>query len=113
MYFNTAVDFLQNIVGRTLRDCCKDSKHFIARYGGDEFTAVCELPENEKIDDFCNLIHERIRQASQGLPYVLSLSMGWAAYDASMKTEQELIRQADAALYKNKQARTENRSYYA
>lgn len=88
-----------------LKSCGKDHHHFIARYGGDEFAAVCELDETEQIQAFCKSVCDAIQEKSNSCPYKLSLSIGWAAYSPELSTGQEFIKLADAQLYQAKQAR--------
>ncbi len=88
-----------------LKACCRDRHHFIARYGGDEFAAVCELNKGESIEQFCWSIRSEMRKGSEDCPYRLSISTGYALY--SGQTEQEFIKMADAALYREKRKRAD------
>lgn len=93
------------IVADGLKTCCKDKNYFIARYGGDEFIAVCELENEETIEDFELSIHEAIKKKSEKCPYKLTISIGYKEFDPSIETEQEFIKLADAELYKVKQSK--------
>lgn len=90
------------IVASTLNICCKNKNYFISRFGGDEFVAICELGENESIDDFKSSVDEVLREKCKECPFEISISMGWKEYDPSIKSEQEFIRAADSELYKEK-----------
>ena len=88
-----------------LKDCCRDHRHFIARYGGDEFAAVCELEPNERIEEFAQCIRDAMEEKSRECPYRLSLSIGYAEYSLEIITAQDFIKRADEQLYQAKQLR--------
>lgn len=81
---------------------------FVARYGGDEFVIV--LPETTA--EQAMAIAERIRSyiekysfgASRGYEIYLTASFGVAAFPDHGQTPQELIQQADRAMYKAKES---------
>ncbi|AEE16330.1 GGDEF domain-containing protein [Treponema brennaborense] len=93
------------IVADGLKTCCKNSHYFIARYGGDEFAAVCELKNDESIEDFVGIIGKTLQSKSKDRPYKLSISIGWVKFDSHIKSEQDFIKLADTELYKKKRAR--------
>ncbi len=104
-YGHVEGDNALRIVADGLKMCCKDRHYFIARYGGDEFSAVCELDSEESIEEFRQNVRLAIKEKSQNCPYKLSISIGYKKYDPSIKTEQEFIKLADAELYKEKQSK--------
>jgi len=76
-----------------------------ARYGGDEFAIL--LPDTDAYGAFVEA--ERIRRAVEQIRLsrqrVISVSVGTATFPApSTKTKEELMRQADQALYLAKTA---------
>jgi len=79
----------------------------LARYGGDEFVAILpELESSEALE-----IAERIRMtvettftASRTKASPVTVSIGVSTFNPSMKDVDELIRQADRALYKAKES---------
>lgn len=76
-----------------------------ARYGGDEFAIL--LPDTDAYGAFVEA--ERIRRAVEQIrlsrQHLISISVGTATYPApSTKTKEELMRQADQALYLAKTA---------
>jgi diguanylate cyclase len=84
-------------------------KGFVARYGGDEFAFL--LPGLEREGAF--LLLERMRQAVNQIKISLAngmqvqgqtISAGVAAFPVDGRTETELLRKADQALYRAKQA---------
>lgn len=94
-----------SVIAEALKACSSNHRYFIARYGGDEFAAVCDLEQDESIDDFCENIRNEILRRNKENPYTLSLSFGYAEYYPGIGTDIDFIKLADAELYKAKQAR--------
>lgn len=92
------------LVADVLNRCAINPDFFFARYGGDEFIAVCEI-KNGRINDVCNNISYGIKQISEDLQYNLSLSIGWTEYNKKIKNASELIKLADSKLYEAKKKR--------
>ena len=78
-----------------------------ARYGGEEFAII--LPTTEKED--AGLIGERIRSEIEGMPFNIkeaekavkqTVSLGIASYPGDASSVEELINNADRALYRAK-----------
>jgi len=80
----------------------------LIRYGGDEFTMVLPRTDSEGARD----VAERIRLAikdhrflgREGLSIQLTASIGVATYPQDAKNREELIEQADQAMYRSKEA---------
>lgn len=81
---------------------------FVARYGGDEFVVL--MPETEKA--MANIFAERVKKKfsenffeNKKIPLKLkiSLSIGIASFPGDAKTVDELMHNADLALYKAKE----------
>ena len=77
------------------------------RYGGEEFVII--MPETDLSQ--AAIVAERIRSAVAGSPFVASTktgslevtcSIGIASLNAGFETPEELIKRADAALYRAK-----------
>ena len=80
----------------------KYNKSQFGRYGGDEFIIVCNISDpNLLIND----IKEVLEEASSDLEYKLSISIGYAKYDKSIKNIKDFILVADNMLYEEKEAK--------
>jgi diguanylate cyclase (GGDEF)-like protein len=94
---------LQNIAKR-LTDNSKEGDT-IARIGGDEFTLL--LTEMRAVDHICKACHqivEKLRQPYhiEGQVLNITTSIGIAVYPDDGKTEKELMKNADIAMYRAK-----------
>ena len=97
-------DELLKTVGKSLRESLRQ-EDTLARFGGDEFTVLIE--EVEDPDDAVRVAEQMIR-ALRG-PFTLDKrelfvrpSIGIALGDARTKTAEELLRDADTAMYRAK-----------
>lgn len=91
-------------IAEATKEICSKSGSFCARYGGDEFVIITTCTESGEVDGIISDITERLDNIKKEykLPYLLSLSHGYAAYEAEDNTITELIDKADQELYKNK-----------
>ncbi len=96
-------------LGDVLRSCVSDKAHAVARYGGEEFAILlphCTLDYSMKLAD---VVRQRTKgmkirdRRTQAVVLTVSVSGGVAAMRQG-DDAQDLIRRADAALYKAKQA---------
>lgn len=101
---HVAGDALLKMVAERLRSAVR-AEDFVARYAGDEFVVIYNIPRGETV----NLI-ERIRSRLNG-PYViegkefhLTVSIGVVRDLSDFPNVEELIRHADAMMYKAKNA---------
>ena len=93
-------------IASTLKEVFRESD-IIARIGGDEFVIIPTDDNGEgrvMISRLRAVIEERAM--TSGHPYRLSVSMGTAYYDpSSPATVEELLAQADSAMYEMKRAK--------
>ena len=92
-----------------LRQTFRESD-ILARLGGDEFTVLATVASNDKATAIKTRLQQKLRafNARRDLPYDLSMSIGIALLDPNGELPiEELIRKADAAMYKHKQQKRE------
>ena len=79
----------------------------VARLGGDEFTIIGQRTSEEEVLALCRQIDQAIAEENEhgGNPYTLSVSWGYALYDAAIHANaDQLIHAADQAMYGKKRA---------
>lgn len=111
-YTHVAGDHLLEVVARRIQHCVRDTDA-VVRWGGDEFLVVLDAPADEAAArEVGERIGEAIAQPVQYDDHVLHVtaSVG-VAYCSALEsvTPDELVRQADAAMYaaKRRRARAE------
>ena len=87
-----------------LREACKKTNGFCARYGGDEFAVVQTLNSGASIDAVIKRIKWEIKNKTKasGFLHPIEISMGCAEYTKVTSDIQELIMCADSKMYKDK-----------
>lgn len=101
-YGHPAGDVVLKRVATIMREACRDVD-FVARYGGEEFLIM--MPETEI--DGATEVAERIRKkiAAERLPAgKITLSLGVSAFPIHGDAPDQLIAEADSALYQAKRA---------
>jgi diguanylate cyclase (GGDEF)-like protein len=102
-YGHSAGDRVLQAIGHYLHKNIRDVD-ILARYGGEEFVFL--LPDADKEAAVC--LSERLRHGLEDLRVddrpVPTMSLGIASYPADSNRLEDLIQQADAALYAAKQA---------
>lgn len=99
-YGHTEGDRALCLVADALSKYCEQSGLFLARYGGDEFTVVCESNELA-IQLICDKLKEAVGVVETDAEYELSISAGYAKYDSG-KSIDKWIAAADEELYEDK-----------
>ena len=92
-----------------LRECFAGS-HFIARYGGDEFTVVLKDCSRERMQAYlAELESARVRyNKNRSKPYEIRLSVGASVFEQSEITDvHTLYMQVDRMMYENKNLKKE------
>lgn len=92
-------------VAGILKSCVRGSDH-VVRYGGDEFLLILPETDDEGAQIVCGRIQEKMMEWDRShrigkLP--VSVSMGWHLHRQGQSAEQD-IAEADARMYKEKQA---------
>lgn len=93
-------DHALQVISTVLKDVCSASGGFIARYGGDEFVVLQKATEEQEIIDLCAAINDELARAE--VPYLLRMSIGYARVGDGVDSWQDLLRAADAELYRVK-----------
>lgn len=103
---HSAGDRILKIVGAHLREAVR-STDFVARLGGDEFAVILlDMAGGDALDQVTRRLLDLDATRIQGLslPTGLSASVGVACFPADAKTAEELVQNADIALYRSKSA---------
>jgi diguanylate cyclase (GGDEF)-like protein len=107
MYGHAQGDLALQEVSALLKNSLREAD-IIARYGGDEFVALAVDAALESADILSKRIQKALEAHNQETdrPYGLALSTGMVCYDPETAcTLSEMIAQADAQMYAQKQAR--------
>jgi diguanylate cyclase (GGDEF)-like protein len=95
--------------GIMLSKLSKKTGCFVARYGGDEFTIVCDIAE---IDNFIDDLNNNITKLNQEreTAYNIEISYGYSKYGSEFSNIQQYIESADQLLYLDKRTKKEERA---
>lgn len=99
-YGHVEGDHALQVVATALKDVCSPAGDFIARYGGDEFVVLQKAAAEQDIMRLCAAINDELARAE--VPYLLRMSIGYARVGDGVDTWQDLLRAADAELYRVK-----------
>ena len=99
-YGHVEGDHALQVISAALKEVCSASGGFIARYGGDEFVVLQKAAAEQDIIDLCSAINDELARAE--VPYLLRMSIGYARVGDGVDTWQDLLRAADAELYRVK-----------
>lgn len=99
-------DSALRLMADALRDVCSKTNAFAARWGGDEFVAICTISAGENPDQIAELIKSSLANAASNaqVAYDLTCSIGYASCESPDDSCAHLIAQADKMLYENKRA---------
>lgn len=106
-YGHLAGDKALVTVAEAIRRSCRRSD-FASRFGGDEFLLIGHVKNRGDAERIIRQVGSALRTecAARGLPVRLSLSAGYTVCEpGSVKTVDELLGEADAAMYKTKRTR--------
>ncbi|HPE15648.1 MAG TPA: GGDEF domain-containing protein [Oscillospiraceae bacterium] len=95
-------------VANLLKQVCSGRNDFLARLGGDEFTIVCQRPDAAALEITVGEINKTVAafNESGAMPYRLSLSIGFAAFDPEKDASiDDFLSCADREMYCEKAAR--------
>lgn len=108
-------DYALRTVARRLRECVRESDT-IARLGGDEFVV---LLSGQRVPDDSSLVAEKILSAltepvaAGGRRFEIGASIGISIYPRDGTTPEALLKHADAAMYRVKEAGKNRYQYYS
>lgn len=107
LYGHIEGDEALKLVANSLKKVAANNNYFICRYGGDEFVLVCEKENDSEAEKVKNQIKQTVEEAGneKNKAYTLSVSIGYAKRDLSTNTAADLIKNADAFMYKNKKSK--------
>lgn len=103
---HSAGDRILQESSQRLKKLFEDYKGYVARFGGDEFIATFECISRSKAEDVAEEIINVFKESFSLNDSQLQLgcSIGVVIYPEDGKSTEELIRKADAAMYKAKEA---------
>jgi len=87
---------------RLISSCCKNEE-VVSRIGGDEFAILFETFDRDSIMELKLAIEAALEEYNRSNPeYPLSISVGFAVKDSPNTTMQDLFREADNNMYREK-----------
>ena len=105
-YGHDAGDMVLKALSLTIQETVR-TDDIVCRLGGDEFLVICPLTDEEGVMTIATILHRQVGklkvQAGVGIWYG-SISVGIATKTQEMQTINDLIKQADLAVYAAKKA---------
>ncbi len=104
---------VSNVLLKCVRSC--DS---VSRFGGDEFTVIVSDISNEEVDEQTSTLSDRIIEMMSrpivinGREFYISPSIGIAIYPRDANNFNDLLKNADAAMYEAKNISSGNYQFY-
>lgn len=74
----------------------------VYRMGGDEFMAIFQDQDDDKVALQIEAVNASCKKASEGKPYLMSVAAGCAVSDSREATLKDVLRTADYMMYENK-----------
>lgn len=96
-------DEILKIAAQRMRGALRESD-VLARYGGDEFMLLLEPADIEAAEVVAQKLIAALRAPYPGVDIAVSASIGIAAFPSAGRTLEDLVKQADRALYDAKAA---------
>jgi len=107
-------DIILKEAANRLRNCVRDTDT-VARLGGDEFTIIInEIENSDLISEITTKIIKKLQNKfqAQGHNLYVTTSIGISIYPDDADSSEELLRNADAAMYKAKEGGRNTYRYY-
>lgn len=107
-------DKVLNLVADRLRQI-SDEQHILSRLGGDEFTVIMkQVADKNALQVFAHAILDAVKEPLfvEGNKLYTSISIGISLYPKDGKESDDLLKYADAAMYKAKEEGRNNYQFY-
>jgi len=107
-------DKVLNLVADRLRKI-SDEQHTLSRLGGDEFTVIMkQVADKNALQAFAHAILDAVKEPLfvEGNKLYTSISIGISLYPKDGKESDDLLKYADAAMYKAKEEGRNNYQFY-
>lgn len=97
-------DILRRVFGK--------DRALLARYGGDEFVIIGDWYDEKEVGAIIEKLRAEVERVnvSRKKPYVLSLSIGYAFWHEAGRRAENLIKEADKRMYKEKESKKKLRA---
>ena len=92
-------------VAEALRTVCRSANAYPARLGGDEFVIAFRSHDDRGAESFRRELKDNVAARSEGLPYRLSLSIGYTRCAVEDSNASVVLDRADGKLYEEKNVR--------
>jgi diguanylate cyclase (GGDEF)-like protein len=99
-----AGDELLKVLARHIKSSVRSHDDVVARFGGDEFCILIDLHDREEARQMAQRIMQKMKEPIElsGRRMVMTTSIGISVFPEDGKTCEELLKNADLALYQSK-----------